>query len=59
PDAPPHEDPFVSAQDDPDEDNPDEDGKPEDGPAEEGKPDDGPGGAPGKPRQRQAERRGA
>ncbi|MYF86827.1 MAG: terminase small subunit [Rhodospirillaceae bacterium] len=36
PDAPPHEDPFVSAQDDPDEDDPDEDGKPEDGAADDG-----------------------
>ena len=50
PDAPPHEDPFVSAQDDPDQDNPDEDGNPadgpadgpaEDGPEQEGKPEDG------------------
>ena len=56
PDAPPHEDPFVSEQDDPerdgpDEDNPEREGKSEDGPAEggpeqvgeqEGKPKDGP-----------------
>ena len=46
PDAPPHEDPFVSAQDDPAQDGPDEDGKPADGPAEDdpeqdGKPKDG------------------
>ena len=40
PDAPPHEDPFVSAQDDPEQDGPDEDG-PEQAGEQEGKPKDG------------------
>lgn len=35
PDAPPHEDPFVPAQDDPEQDGPDEEATPEDGPAED------------------------
>ncbi|MDE0717052.1 MAG: hypothetical protein OXH64_03830, partial [Rhodospirillaceae bacterium] len=35
PDAPPHEDPFEAAQDDPEQDGPDGDGKPADGPADD------------------------
>ncbi len=38
PDAPPHEDPFVLEQDDPDEDGKPEDGPAEDDPEQEGKP---------------------
>ena len=42
PDAPPHEDPFVSGQDGPEQDGPEQNGPEQDDPDEDGKPEDGP-----------------
>ncbi|MCY3828432.1 MAG: hypothetical protein OXF89_04800 [Rhodospirillaceae bacterium] len=42
PDVPPREDPFASAQDAPEQDDPAPEGNPEDDPAQEGRPEDDP-----------------